>query len=232
MYYTQRLLIPNMTETYLTCVYCGKPNIHPERLYRYCTNDSCVKDAQAMVFPKYPTTAISDNTAEIIERNTFLSEALDSTNDQIKNQEQQIQKLKNAVIDLVVRERRNIESECRVARWDVIRFIIKQHQNLEMGLEIIKDNPGKGDLFEDIYREHITFYDHGLKRLGIESVGQFGEQVSVDHACHDSDHPQGTPAVIIKHGYYFPEDDYYIEKPLVISLEEWERRNPQQKDIL
>jgi hypothetical protein len=220
-----------MTEIYLTCIYCGKPNIHPERLYRYCTDDSCTKDAQAMVFPKYPTTAIENNTAEVMERNTILSDSLDSAYEKINGQQQEINKLKDAIVNLATTERRNIESECRVARWDVIRFIVKQHQNLEMGLEIIKDNPGKDDLFEDIYREHISFYDHGLKRLGIESVGTFGEQVSVDHACHDSDHPQGTPAVIIKHGYYFSEDDYYVQKPLVISLEEWERRNPQQKDI-
>jgi len=220
-----------MTEIYLTCIYCGKPNIHPERLYRYCTDDSCTKDAQAMIFPKYLTTAIENNTAEVMERNTILSDNLDSAYEKIDRQQQEIDKLKDAIVNLATTERRNIQSECRVARWDVIRFIVKQHQNLEMGLEIIKDNPGKDDLFEDIYREHISFYDHGLKRLGIESVGTFGEQVSVDHACHDSDHPQGTPAVIIKHGYYFSEDDYYVQKPLVISLQEWERRNPQQKDI-
>jgi hypothetical protein len=214
-----------MIQSYLTCVYCGKPNIHPERLYRYCTDDSCVKYAQAMVFPNYPTTAIQSNTAEVMERNSLLSDNLHSAYQQIDRQQQEIIKLKDAIVNLATRERRNIESECRVARWDVIRFIIRQHQNLEMGLEIIKDNPGKDDLFEDIYREHITFYDHALKRLGIESVGRFGEQVSVDHACHDSDHPQGTPAVIIKHGYYFPEDDYYIDKPLVISLKEWKSRN-------
>lgn len=220
-----------MTETYLTCIYCGKPNIHPERLYRYCTNDSCVKDAQAMLFPKYPTAVIENNTAEVMQRNTLLSDSLDSAHEKIDRQQQEIDKLKDAIVDLTTRERRNIESECRVARWDVIRFIVKQHQNLEMGLEIIKDNPGKEGLFEDIYREHITFYDHCLKRLGIESVGTFGQQVSVDHACHDSDHQQGTPAIIVKHGYYFPEDDYYIQKPLVISLEEWEIRNPQHKEI-
>ena len=214
-----------MTEIYLTCIYCGKPNIHPERLYRYCTDDSCTKDAQAMIFPKYPTTAIENNTAEVMERNTILSDSLDSAYEKIDRQQQEIDKLKDAIVNLATTERRNIESECRVARWDVIRFIVSQHENLKMGLEIIKDNPAKGDLFEDIYREHITFYDHGLKRLGIELVGTFGEQVSVDHACHDSDHPQSTPAVIIKHGYYFPEDDYYIKKPLVISLEEWERRS-------
>lgn len=214
-----------ITEAYLTCIYCGKPNIHPERLYRYCTNDSCVKDAQSMLFPKYPTVAIENNTAQVMNHNLLLSDSLFSAEDKIKQQQEEISNLKDAIVNLATKERRSIESESRVARWDVIRFIVKQHENLQMGLEIIKDNPGKIDLFQDIYREHVTFYDHGLKRFGIHTVGVFGEQVSVDHACHDSNHPQGTPAVIIKHGYYFPEDDYYVQKPLVISLEEWERRN-------
>lgn len=212
-------------EYFLTCVYCGKPSIHPERLYRYCTNDSCVKDAKSMLFPKYPTLAIENNTTEVMNHNLLLSDSLFSAEDKIKQQQEEITKLKDAIVNLATRERRSIESESRVARWDVIRFIVKQHENLQMGLETIIDNPGKIDLFEDIYREHITFYDDGLKRFGIYTVGVFGEQVSVDHACHDSNHPQGTPAVIVKHGYYFPEDDYYVKKPLVISLEEWERRS-------
>lgn len=211
--------------TYCTCIYCGKPTVHPERLYRYCTSDDCVKKGTKQCLPEYDTTTVSSNEAELIATNGELIDELASANDAINSLEQEVNKLKAAIVNLATRERRDIESEARVARWDVIRFIVSQHENLKMGLEIIMDNPGNITLFGDIYREHIDFYNHKLKRLGIEVVGEYGSEVLVDHAKHESDHKQGSAAVIVKHGYYFPEDDYYIQKPIVISIEEWNARN-------
>ena len=212
-------------EYYLTCIYCGKPNIHPERLYRYCTSDSCAQDAKALVFPKYPTVSVSTNEAEVLIRNSSLTKNLYSAEDKIKEQQEEIDRLKDAIVRKSTETLRYIEGEKIVARWDVIRFIVKEHQELEMHLEIMKDNPNDIDLIHRIYQEHLDLYAVGLQRLGIERCGVIGQQVDIDHAHHKAEHPQGTKGVFVTSGYYHPESDYYIKKPLVISLEEWERRS-------
>jgi len=54
-----------------------------------CTSDACTKDGKAMVFPKYPTTAIIDNAAEVMETNSILSQALEDALQTIEQQKQE-----------------------------------------------------------------------------------------------------------------------------------------------
>lgn len=203
-----------MTETYLTCVYCGKPNIHPERLFRYCTSDACSKDGRDMVFPKYPTTAVLDNAAEVMERNSTLSQALEDALQTIDQQKQDIEKHKNTIIDLISDRRTALDSEIEVARWDLLRLLVRHHQDLENGIELINtDKSYLLDILNQVYRT-LTYQ---LTKLGIERIGQVGEEVSVYHYLHESWSPNGAPAKVIKAGYYSSKADYVIHKALVIG---------------
>jgi len=203
-----------INETYLTCVYCGKPNIHPERLFRYCTSDACIKDAQSMVFPKYPTTAVLDNAAEVMERNSTLSQALEDALQTIEQQKQDIEKHKNTIIDLISNQRTALNSEIEVARWDLLRLLVQHHQDLENGIELINsDQSYLLDILNQVYRT-LT---HQLTKLGIERIGQVGEEVEVYHYLHESWSPNGAPAKVIKSGYYSSKADYVIHKAIVIG---------------
>lgn len=211
----QRQLIHNMTETYLTCVYCGKPNIHPERLFRYCTSDDCTKDGQAMVFPKYPTTTVIENTAEIMERNSTLSQALEDALQTIEQQNKDITNYKDTIVSLISDRRTALDAEIEVARWDLLRMLIKHHQELERGIDLGDNHDGYD--YSDIYKQAYDTLTHNLTKLGIERIGELGEEVSVYHYYHDSWSPHGALAKVVRQGYYSSKADIVIEKALVIG---------------
>ena len=206
---------------FTTCIYCGKPNIHPERIYRYCTGEECTTKARSYSDPEFDSNTFSENEAELIDYNNELRFALDRANNEIEELTSEIAALKDAIVRKSMETIRYIESEKIVARWDVIRFIVKEHRELEMHLEIMKDNPNDIDLIHRIYQEHMDLYAVGLKRLGIERRGVIGEIVEVDHAIHDSFDPWGTKSVVISIGYYHPESDIWIKKPMTITYENW-----------
>lgn len=207
----------NMDETYLTCVYCGKPNIHPERLFRYCPSDACIKDGQAMVFPKYPTTAVLDNAAEVMERNSTLSQALEDALQTIEQQKQDIDKHKNTIIDLVSNRRTALDSEIEVARWDLLRLLVQHHQGLENGIEVANGNQSS---LLDVLNQAYNILTHQLTKLGIERIGQVGEEVAVYHYLHDSWSPHGALARVVRPGYYSSKADYVVHKAVVIGKED------------
>lgn len=199
---------------YLTCVYCGKPNIHPERLYRYCTSDACSKDGQNMVFPKYATTAIINNTAEVMEHNSSLSEALQNALETIEKQNQDIINYKDTIVSLISDRRKALDAEIEVGRWDLIRLMISHHYELELGIDVGNADP---NAWKDIYEQAYVILGAKLAQLGIERIGTAGEQVSVDHKFHDSYSKQGDLTRIIRPGYYCVKADYVPKKAVTIG---------------
>lgn len=204
-----------LNHVYLTCVYCGKPNIHPERLYRYCTSDACSKDARDMVFPKYATTAVIDNAAEVMETNSTLSQALEDALQTIEQQKKDIANYKDTIVSLISDRRKALDAEIEVARWDLLRMLIKHHQELERGIDL--GNNYDGYDYSDIYKQAYGTLTHNLTKLGIERIGELGEEVSVYHYYHESWSPHGAPAKVISRGYYSSKADIVIEKALVIG---------------
>lgn len=202
------------SEYYLTCMYCGKPNIHYERPYRYCTGDSCVKDAQAMVFPKYPTTAISNNTAEIMQRNTNLSEALETALQTIEEQQQEILKYKSTVAEVYSKDKSLRYYEIDSCRWDLIRVLIAHHQQLHNAILLKEADPIRElDWLEQAY----STLTYNLSKYGLEPFGKEGDEVIVDHKFHESYSPPGAPAKIIRTGYYSSKSDCVIVKAITVG---------------
>lgn len=210
---------------FLTCIYCGKPNVHPERVHRYCTNDFCVKDANSMVFPKYQTTAIIDNVAEIMEKNSILNESLQNALQTIEEQHQQISQYKTTIAEVYSKDKSARHYEIDVARWDLIRLLIAHHQQLHNAISLKELNPAKElDWLEQAY----SILTHNLSKYGIEPIGKQGDEIIVDHKYHDSYSPPGAPAKIIRTGYYSSKSDYVIIKAVTVGDQDvypWTKNN-------
>lgn len=204
-----------MEKAFLTCVYCGKPNIHPERLYRYCTSDACSKDGRDMVLPKYATTAVIDNTAEVMEHNSSLSEALQNALETIEKQNQDIINYKDTIVSLISDRRKALDAEIEVGRWDLLRMLIKHHQELERGIDLGDNRDGYD--YSDIFKQAYDTLTRNLTKLGIERIGELGVEVSVYHYYHESWSPHGAPAKVVSRGYYSSKTDYVIQKAIVIG---------------
>lgn len=211
--------------TFLTCMYCGKPNIHPERVYRYCTSSECIKDGQSMVSPRYQTTTVSSDTADLINHNSELSNSLSQALETIKQLTENNALYKDSIARLVTNQRKALNNEISVARWDVIRLLIKHHSELERGL-YLGENREDYDFFP-IYDQAYRLLDFSLKKLGIDRIGTLNEQVQVNHYYHESWSPAGAPVTVVSAGYYFPQDDYVIQKAIVIGDQDV---NPYDKD--
>lgn len=201
-------------EYYLTCMYCGKPNVHYERPYRYCTSDPCLRDAQAMVFPKYPTTAIVNNVADVMQRNTDLSEALETALQTIEEQQREIIKYKTIAAEIYSRDKTLRYYEIDSARWDLIRVLISHHQQLHNSILLKQADPTRElDWLEQAY----STLTYNLSKYGVEPFGKEGEEIIVDHKYHKSYSPPGALAKIVSTGYYSSRSDSVIIKALTVG---------------
>ena len=150
-----------------------------------------------------------------MERNSILFQALEDALETIEQQKQDIQKYKDTIVDLIFNRRTALDAEIEVARWDLLRMLIKHHQELERGIDLGDNHDGYD--YSDIYKQAYSTLTHNLTKLGIERIGELGEEVSVYHYYHESWSPHGAPAKVVSRGYYSSKADIVIQKALVIG---------------
>ena len=160
------------------------------------------------------TTAVLDNAAEVMETNSTLFQSLEDALQTIEQQKQDIEKHKNTIIDLISNQRTALNSEIEVARWDLLRLLVKHHQDLENGIELINSDQS---YLLDILNQVYSTLTHQLTKLGIERIGEVGEEVEVYHYIHESWSPNGALATVVRPGYYSSKANYVIHKALVIG---------------
>ena len=187
---------------FLTCVYCGNPNIHPERLYRYCTSDACVKSGQEMMPPKYHTTTVTDNTAEVLCINSDLAKTLSDALLVIEQQKQDLRQCEKSISEGFENAYKVYDNSVSVARFDCYRAMVDSHKEYVWAESLANHDD---EYVRGTYRQMRSTLEHGMHDVGIRTYGTLGEVVSLDPDNTEYNHAryecQSSGGTVISLGY-------------------------------
>ena len=174
-----------------TCIYCGVPRVHPERIYRYCNSEECVKRGQSYESPIYDSTTVTDSTAELTDTIATLESELAIASDRIATLTGRVAEFQAQIDKGFADAYKVYDNAISVGRFDCLRSMVRQHNEFVMssGLSTHPD-----EYVRDIYGQMLSLLERDMKKVGIRTYGTLGEWVVL------------SPDTEYNHARYLAED--------------------------
>ena len=176
----------------ITCIYCGLPNVHPERIYRYCTSDDCVRRGNGYESPIHQSVTVTDRTAELTETIITLESELAIASDRIATLTGRVAEFQAQIDKGFADAHKVYDNAISVGRFDCLRSMARQHNEFVMssGLSTHPD-----EYVRDIYGQMLGLLERDMKKVGIRMYGTLGEWVVL------------SPDTEYNHARYLAEDN-------------------------
>lgn len=157
-----------------TCIYCGVPNVHPERIYRYCASDDCVRKGNRYESPVYDSTTVTDKTAELTEIISELDSELAIAKDEVSTLANRVAEFQARIDKGFADAHKVYDNAISVGRFDCLRSMVRQHGQFVMA-QSLEEHPD--EYVRDIYTQMRALLERDMTSVGIRMYGTLGEWV-------------------------------------------------------
>lgn len=157
-----------------TCIYCGVPKVHPERIYRYCNSEECVKRGQSYESPVYDSTTVTDKTAELTEIISELDSELAIAKDEVSTLANRVAEFQARIDKGFADAYKVYDNAISVGRFDCLRSLVRQHNEFVMAQKLMTHSD---EYVRDIFSQMFSLLERDMKKLGIRMYGTLGEWV-------------------------------------------------------
>jgi len=158
----------------ITCIYCGLPNVHPERLYRYCASDGCVNRGNRYESPVHQSVTVTDRTVELTETVAVLESELAIASDRIATLTEQVSNLQSQIDKGFADAYKVYDNAISVGRFDCLRSMVRQHQDFVMAESL---STHSDEYVSGMYNQMRALLERDMASVGIRTYGTLGEWV-------------------------------------------------------
>lgn len=159
---------------FLTCIYCGVPNVHPERLYRYCASYDCVRRGNHYESPIHQSVTVTDETAELTRVVAGLELDLETANNKIETLTDTVNEFQARIDKGFADAYKVYDNAISVGRFDCLRSLVRQHNEFVMARRLLTHSD---EYVRDIYGQMLSLLERDMKKVGIRMYGTLGEWV-------------------------------------------------------
>jgi hypothetical protein len=158
------------------CIYCGKASVHPERVFRYCSDERCVRRGTAFDTPQYQSKAVSDESIVLKRQIDDLTKALEDANITVMQLTERVELLQ-ALVDEGFEDAYKVhENTISVARFDCYQAMIDSHREYVWAGDLA-NHPD--EYVRDIYKQMRSTLERGMGAVGIRTYGTVGAVVNL-----------------------------------------------------
>jgi hypothetical protein len=169
----------------ITCIYCGQPTVHPERVFRYCSDEPCVRRGTAFDTPKHDGTPVSDESIVLRGQVDALTKALEDANTTVMQLTDRVALLQALVDEGFDNAHKVHDTEISIARFDCYRAMIDSHREYVWAGDLA-NHPD--EYVSGTYKQMRSTLERGMSAVGIRTYGIVGEAVTLSLDDADFNH--------------------------------------------
>lgn len=186
----------------ITCIYCGQASVHPERVFRYCSDERCVRRGTSFETPLHGSTAVSDESVALGAEVDALTKALADANEWVAQLTDRVALLQGLVDKGFDNAHKVNDNAISVARADCYRAMIDSHREYLWAQDLADHADG---YVSGTYKQMRSTLERGMSAVGIRTYGTLGEAVTLSKDDPEHNHVRyechGTGGTVISLGY-------------------------------